>query len=35
MFERLQARGEDMVAAHGELPKADRRRGGRARRAMG
>jgi DNA-binding MarR family transcriptional regulator len=35
MFDRLQQRGEALVAAHAELPKADRRRGGRSRRVMG
>jgi DNA-binding MarR family transcriptional regulator len=34
MLSRLQDRAEDMVAA-AELPKADRRRGGRTRLAMG
>lgn len=31
----LQQRADDMVVAHAELPKADRRRGGRLRRVMG
>jgi DNA-binding MarR family transcriptional regulator len=35
MLDRLQRQADAMVAAHGELPKADRRRGGRVRRAMG
>ena len=31
----LQRRADDMLVAHAELPKADRRRGARQRRVMG
>jgi DNA-binding MarR family transcriptional regulator len=34
-LERLQQRAESLVAASADLPKADRRRGGRMRRPMG